>query len=184
MHKLIAVLMIVGSVSGSAQTARVVPVDLPTASNLAILAKKAKDAQQAYDAAVKEAQRRLLTTRDRKLSSNCFAFREGEGDGSITGSTFSGTTSILSISGGYDPRCETAEEKKVRSQRESEYHTQQAKWDAEHPERYWLEGFCEGAQFTDDFRYMVPKPLPEVHPTSPFTWGGTTMATPLIGIAQ
>lgn len=172
----VLVLLLVSAVAG-AQTARVVPVDLPTASNLAILAKKAKDAQQAYDAAVKEAQHRLLTTRDRKVSSRCFAFREGDDNTALsgTGLTF-GSTGTISLS--YDSRCETAEEKKSRIQRETEEHVQHAKWDAEHPERYWLDGFCYGsAEFTDDFRYMTPKPTPEVHP-SPFNWnGGVTPLT-------
>lgn len=156
-----------------AQSAKVVPVDSQTSAKLTTLAANVKEAQKAYDDAVEEAQHRLLTTRattpPTSHGQSCFAYREGEAEWTagtfITGSTYGGFYSIGS-------GCETPEEKAKRAEAEKEATAEKVKWEADHPSHYWLEGFCEGSEFTDDFRYLVPKSKPTVQPGIYWNGGG------------
>ena len=144
-----------------AQTAKVVPVDTRTAAKLSQLKTLADAAQKSYDDAVVEAQHRLLTTREYKKSGQCHAYRENDdGQGNLAIGWSTGSIHITSPSEAVSYNCETADQKKERSKREDEYRAERAKWDADHPERYWLAGFCDGSVFTGDFKYLVPKEKP------------------------
>lgn len=167
---------------GFGQSAKVVPVDSKTAANLAVLEKQSKDAKKAYDDAVEEAKRKILTTRSHvnptAYGHSCTAFREGEDrTGLSITSLFLGTTSIT-----YNSNCETAAEKAERARLQKVQAAEEEKWESEHPQRYWLEGFCDGAVFTDDYRYLVPKhPEPAVNHNPIFNWSSPT---PLQGSIQ
>ena len=150
----------------------VVPVDSATTARLVRLKAEMDSATKAYDKAVEEAKRELLTTRD-KLKGDCEAYREGtDGEGGLTFSTLAGVSSgmVLTSNGWVSEHCATAEEKAADKKRQDEEKVKQAKWESEHPLRYWLKGFCQGAEFTEDYKYLVPK-APEPVKQAPWMYG-------------
>ena len=166
-------LMIVWAVEGHAQVSStkivVVPVDSATTAQLTSLKLAADEATKAYNKAVDDAKRRILTTRDYVLGS-CSAGRENdEGTGwfSITSGI---TTGRMLTFNGQSPECDTPQEKSERKREQAREDAEAKKWDLDHPMRYWLAGFCDGGTFTDDFKYLVPtvKTVTPTTPTMPF----------------
>lgn len=158
---------LVMAVGAFGQSAKVVPVDSATTARLVRLKADMDAADKAFADAVEAAKKETLTTRDNKRGA-CTAFREGENKSSQF-FTISGISSGVMTLGGYAPECETAEEKAAAKKREKQADLDRVKYDEEHPWRYWGTGFCNGSQFTDDFRYLVPSP-PEAKIQN--NWGG------------
>lgn len=192
--------IVIGSVLVSAtQITKVVPVDEQTTAKLSQLKSAAEQAQKAYDDAMTEAKRRLLTTRD-KAKGRCEAFREGDtsplfGSGLLipSGSLYGYPSASLTLRadgtvGWDDPNCPRDPTEKAKRDAKSRILAyEQAKadakakierdqWESAHPQRYWLDGFCNDAVFTDDFKYLVPKEV-EYKP-SQYPW---IMSSPASG---
>lgn len=178
---IVSALVLIWAVGGHAQSQAtkivVVPVDPATTTRLADLKSAAERAQKAYDDAVTEAKRRLLTTRDKQQAGQggwgkCQAFRENEKEPTttwlMTGSVFSRSIS--------EPYCLTEDEKAAQRKREKQAEADAVKYDMDHPWRYWLAGYCEGSVFTDDFKYLVPEP---VKPALSTGWGNGLIAAPM-----
>jgi hypothetical protein len=65
----------------------------------------------------------------------------------------------------YGSNCETAEEKAKAKAAEEKHAAEREKWNKEHPPLYSLWGGCSTEfEFSDDYKFIVPKPEPAAKP--------------------